>query len=146
MSISLEGLATVGGEETRALAYLKVVHNGQTYDWQRFIPPGMDVQTFVSTQEASVTAEIDAKEAEWAALDPKTREVEDPMTGETTTVAIEKGEIVRPTMPDYFAQRRAAYPSIGDQLDAQWKGGSAATAMQAKIEAVKSQYPKPSWI
>jgi hypothetical protein len=146
MSISLEGLVTVGGDETRALTHLKVVHNAQTYDWQRFIPPGMDLQVFMATQEASVKAEIDAKEAEWAALTPKTRDTEDPFTGEITTVDIDKSEVVRPTMPDYFAQRRAAYPSIGDQLDAQWKGGADAEAMQAKIDAVKAQYPKPSWI
>ena len=60
MSISLEGLVTVGGDETRALTHLKVVHNAQTYDWQRFIPPGMDLQVFTATQEASVKAEIDA--------------------------------------------------------------------------------------
>jgi hypothetical protein len=146
MSISLEGLVTVGGDETRALTHLKVVHNAQTYDWQRFIPPGMDLQGFMASQEASVKAEIDAKEAEWVALTPKTRDTEDTFTGETTTVDIEKSEVVRPTMPDYFAQRRAAYPSIGDQLDAQWKGGVDAEAMQAKINAVKAQYPKPSWI
>ena len=146
MSLSLEGLVSVGGDETRALTYLKVVHNGQTYDWQRFIPPGMALQDFMATQETSVKAEIDVKEAQWDALEPKTREVEDPLTGEITTVAIEKSEVVRPTMPDYFAQRRAAYPSIGDQLDAQWKGGAAADAMQLKIQAVKTQYPKPSWI
>jgi hypothetical protein len=146
MSISLEGLVTVGGDENRALTHLKVVHNGQTYDWQRFIPPGMALQDFMATQEASVKAEIDVKEAEWAALDPKTRDIEDPFTGEITTVDIDKSEVVRPTMPDYFAQRRAAYPSIGDQLDAQWKGGADAEAMHSKIDAVKAQYPKPSWI
>ena len=43
----------------------------------------------------------------------------------------------------YRAQRAAEYPSIGDQLDALWKGGDAASAMQAQVQAVKAKYPKP---
>ena len=43
----------------------------------------------------------------------------------------------------YIAKRQAEYPSIGDQLDALWKGGSAAEAMLAQIQAVKTKYPKP---
>jgi hypothetical protein len=146
MSMSLEGLGTVGGEESRALTYLKVIHNGQTYDWQRYVTAGVDLSQFVSGLNASVGSEIDAKEAEWAALTPKTREVTDPMTGETTTVDIDKSEVVRPDIPDYYAKRRSEYPAIGDQLDAQWKGGDAATDMQAKIQAVKTNNPKPSWL
>lgn len=143
MTISLEGLMTIGGDETRALAMVKVVHNEQNYDWQIFVPADVDLATFIENSEATVKAQIDAKEAEWGALDPKTREIEDPLTGETTTVDIEKSEIVKPDIPDYYAKRRAEYPSIGDQLDAFWKGGDAATAMLAKIQAVKDKYPKP---
>jgi hypothetical protein len=143
MSISLEGLMTVGGDETRALAMVKVNHNDQDYDWQIFVPNGVDLSTFITDSEAAVKAQIDAKEAAWTALDPKTREIEDPMTGETTTVDIDKSEIVRPDIPDYYAKRRAEYPSIGDQLDAFWKGGDEAAAMLLKIQAVKDKYPKP---
>lgn len=142
MSISLEGLMSLGGDETRALAMVKVEHNGQTYDWQMFIPEGVSLSEYVTNAEATIKAQIDAKEAEWEALTPKTREIEDPMTGETTTQDIPKDEIVRPDIPDYYAKRRAEYPSIGDQLDAFWKGGDAATAMLAKIQAVKDKYPK----
>ena len=42
----------------------------------------------------------------------------------------------------YKEQRAAEYPSIGDQLDALWKGGDAATEMLAKVQAVKNKYPK----
>ena len=35
------------------------------------------------------------------------------------------------------------YPSITDQLDAMWKGGTALEAMQAQISAVKQRFPKP---
>jgi hypothetical protein len=43
----------------------------------------------------------------------------------------------------YKYSRVAEYPSIGDQLDALWKGGEAATEMLAKVQAVKTKYPKP---
>ena len=47
-----------------------------------------------------------------------------------------------PVIPAYVSQRVASYPSIGDQLDALWKGGAEADAMKAKIQAVKTKYPK----
>lgn len=43
----------------------------------------------------------------------------------------------------YRDLRSAAYPSIGDQLDALWKGGADAAAMKAKIQEVKDRFPKP---
>jgi hypothetical protein len=39
-------------------------------------------------------------------------------------------------------KRRLEYPSIGDQLDALWKGGDALAEMRARIMAVKEKYPK----
>jgi hypothetical protein len=46
--------------------------------------------------------------------------------------------------PNTYKYKRAfEYPSIGDQLDALWKGGEAATEMLAKVQAVKTKYPKP---
>jgi hypothetical protein len=42
----------------------------------------------------------------------------------------------------YKAKRVAEYPPIGDQLDALWKGGDAAAEMLAKVQAVKTKYPK----
>jgi hypothetical protein len=44
---------------------------------------------------------------------------------------------------EYQRQRAVEYPPIGDQLDALWKGGDAAAAMLAQIQAVKNQFPKP---
>jgi hypothetical protein len=143
MSISLEGLMTVGGDETRALAMVKVNHNDQAYDWQIFVPADVDLATFIENSEATVKAQIDAKEAQWTALDPKTKQVVDGIMGEVIEVPIEKSEIVKPDIPDYYAKRRAEYPSIGDQLDAFWKGGDAEAEMLAKIQAVKNKYPKP---
>ena len=48
----------------------------------------------------------------------------------------------------YRELRRAAYPPIGDQLDALWKWleppeGTEAAEMRALWLAVKAQYPKP---
>ena len=42
----------------------------------------------------------------------------------------------------YKSKRAAEYPPIGDQLDALWKGGDAATEMLAKVQAIKTKYPK----
>ena len=42
----------------------------------------------------------------------------------------------------YITKRAAEYPAIGDQLDALWKGGDAAAEMLAKVQAVKTKYPK----
>ena len=43
---------------------------------------------------------------------------------------------------EYITKRAAEYPSIGDQLDALWKGGDAAAEMLALVQAVKNKYPK----
>lgn len=144
--VTITGIASnIEGEE-RALAHLQVSHNGNTYEWQRFIPSGtVNLEDFTSSIKQSVLDEIDSKEAEWAALEPKTRTVSDPLTGTEVTVPISKDEIVKPSIPDYYALRRNEYPSLGDQLDAIWKGaGSQAfTNMMSKIEEVKAKYPKP---
>ena len=66
------------------------------------------------------------------------------MTGQITEAPISKEEIVKPSIPDYYALRRSEYPSLGDQLDAVWKGtaSQAFLDMQAKIALVKAKYPK----
>lgn len=52
----------------------------------------------------------------------------------------------KPSVPEgemsYQEMRRLAYPSIGDQLDAIWKGGAAANEMRARIQFVKEKIPK----
>lgn len=128
-TVSLEGLQSGMAGEDRAIAILKVDHNGQTYDWQIYVPVGVDLSGFINGCGPRVGAEIDAKEAQWAAAPDG-----------------EKSDVVRPDIPDYYAKRRAAYPSFGEQLGAQWKGGQEAADMQAQIQAVKDKYPKPSWV
>lgn len=46
------------------------------------------------------------------------------------------------TATEYKRLREKEYPSIGDQLDALWKGGEAAEEMLARVQAVKAKYPK----
>tara|TARA_R110000772_G_scaffold44050_1_gene101410 strand:- start:481 stop:762 length:282 start_codon:yes stop_codon:yes gene_type:complete len=48
-----------------------------------------------------------------------------------------------PPAPTYQELRRAAYPPIGDQLDALWQKGEAEAAMLSTIMAVKAKHPKP---
>lgn len=43
---------------------------------------------------------------------------------------------------EYITKRASEYPTIGDQLDALWKGGDAAATMLATVQAVKNKYPK----
>jgi hypothetical protein len=51
-------------------------------------------------------------------------------------------ECTEQAITQYQRDRAAKYPPIGDQLDALWKGGDAATAMLAQVQAVKAKYPK----
>lgn len=144
-TISLEGLGSAGGNETRAIAYLKVTYNNQLYDWQVFVPENTSLDVFFATATPIIEGQIAKKELEWENLDPKTRTVKDPITGEDITVPINKEEIVRPDIPDYYALRRNEYPPLQEQLAAMWKGPSSDEyrAIQKKIQEVKNKYPKP---
>jgi len=145
-SVAIGGLQSGIQNEERAIALLSVVRKNQRYDWQVFVPlDAPDLGTFVNQVMPSVYADIDAKEAQWAALEPKTRTIEDPFTGQTTVVDIPKAEVVRPEIPDYYANRRAEYPPLAEQLDAFWKGPDSVEyeAMLSKIREIKSKYPKP---
>tara|TARA_R110000782_G_scaffold197495_1_gene286604 strand:+ start:363 stop:647 length:285 start_codon:yes stop_codon:yes gene_type:complete len=48
-----------------------------------------------------------------------------------------------PPAPSYQELRAAAYPPVGDQLDALWKGGEPEAAMKQIILDVKAEFPKP---
>lgn len=144
-SISLAGVQSMTPPEYRPLLLLTVVMNDQTYNWSIFMPPGQSYDEFLVEHADAIYADIAAKEALWDALDPKTRLIDDPMEMGQIEVPIAKEEIVRPDIPDYYANRRAEYPMLGDQLDALWKGSESPdfAAMIAKIQAVKDKYPKP---
>jgi len=146
ISINLVGIASNLPDENRALAYIEVNYNDVIYNWQIFIPPNIDnINEFLQTSQEYIINDIYSKELDWVALNPKTRTIDDPMTGQSVEVPIAKEEIVKPSIPDYYALRRSEYPSLGDQLDAMWKGSNsqAFTDMQSKIATVKAKYPKP---
>lgn len=144
--ILLTGLASNIENEDRALAYLEVNHNGNTYNWQIFIPNHVqDLSQYLDSVKQSILDDIDSKEAQWASLEPKTRTINDPMMdNETITIDISKDEIVKPSIPDYYALRRSEYPKLSDQLDAVWKGpdSQAFIDMKNKILEIKNKYPK----
>jgi hypothetical protein len=71
---------------------------------------------------------------------PFTAEEEAARDAEEAVFAIEQTEFAK---TQYQRDRATEYPPIGDQLDALWKGGDAATAMLAQVQAVKTKYPKP---
>lgn len=60
---------------------------------------------------------------------------------ETELAFSDRGRICLPT--DHVTLRGDAYPTIGDQLDALWKGGKAAEAMRMQIVSIKNRFPKP---
>lgn len=147
MSIEISGIFTPELPEERIIVYLKVNYKDIEYSWQRYAPVGVNFDEWIESIEASVYAEIDFKENEWENLDPKTRQINDSFGG-PTTVDISKDEIVRPDFPDYYAQRRSEYPSIGDQLDAISKGVNEPEYLEIlqRIQEVKNTYPKPGYL
>ena len=50
---------------------------------------------------------------------------------------------LQPKPAGYVEKRVSEYPSIGDQLDALWKGGDAAADMLTRVQDIKTKYPKP---
>lgn len=143
--INLQGIQTPGGEEDRDIAYIKVNIDGNEYDWKIYVPQNIDLTYYLENIKEYVALDIKQKELDWQNLEPKTKTITDPMTGETITVNINKEEIVAPTIPDYYALRRNEYPSLADQLGAMWKGPDSTEykQLQQKILYVKAKYPKP---
>lgn len=146
MQISMIGLYTPGGAEDRNIAYLKIDYNGNLYDWAVYVPldTGMELSEYFEYIKTTIQSDIDAKEAQWAALDPKTETIDDPF-GEQTVRDIDKSEIVHPDIPDYYAKRRAEYPPQNEQLGAIGKGIASDEYKEIirRIEEVKAKYPKP---
>lgn len=146
MAFTLEfsGIQSQPFPETRSLVFFEVIYDQTTYSWAMFVPDVNDAWAYVQSHSNDVKNQIDSKEAEWQALTPKTRTITD-IDGNQITVDISKDEVVRPDIPDYYAKRRAEYPSIGDQLDSFWKGVGSPEylEMQQKILEIKQKYPKP---
>jgi hypothetical protein len=148
MTVELKGLFTPPAPETRDIAHLEVVHNGNTYNWMVYTSQGVNIANSLASMETRIYAEIDYKEAQWAALEPKTRIELNRITMEETVVDIAKEEVVKPDYPDYYALRRNEYPVMGDQLGGISKGIDSVEYQDilTKIQAVKDKYPKPPYI
>ena len=152
MTVELKGIFTPPAPETRDVAHIEVVYNGNTYNWMVYTTQGIDIADSLASMETRIYAEIDYKEAQWAALEPKTKTVLRPfnhVTGESTVVVdIAKEEVVKPDYPDYYALRRNEYPLLGDQLGGISKGidSDEYQDILIKIQAVKDKYPKPPYI
>lgn len=144
MTITLTGIYTPPFPETRDLAMIEVIYKDNVYQWQMYVPREQDIQSYIDSQEVRIIAEIEVKEQEWAVLEPKYREIQNPLTGELIKIEILKEDIVKPEIPDYYAKRRDAYPAIGDQLDALWRGTDSPEfqALITRIQEVKATYPK----
>ena len=143
-TITLTGLYTPALPETRNIANIDVVHNDVTYQWQIYIPQEVDIATYLADSTARVAAEIDAKEYIWLTAE-KTKTI-DTGFGDAITFSVNKQDIVAPDIPDYYAKRRDAYPPIGEQMGAIFKGVDSVDfqTMQSAIQAVKDMYPKPN--
>ena len=131
--------------ETRALLLLEVVYNGNTYDWQIFCKEGMSHNDFLTEEiKQKIYDDIQKKEDEWENLTPKTRTVSDILGDGEMVVDIQKEEIVKPDIPDYYAKRRNEYPALGDQFDAIFKGVDSLEYQNIlqRIQEVKQKYPK----
>lgn len=144
ISISLEGLRSFNNEEDRSLADIKVEYNNNIYDWQIYIPSNVSISEYLESKKIAIQADIDNKETIWNEMTNKTRVIENSITGESFVVDIDKSEVVKADIPDYYAKRRAEYPSIGDQLGALWKGVNSIefTSMIESINQIKLKYPK----
>lgn len=146
MKVELKGLKTLEAPEDRGLLYLSVEYNSKIYDWILFIPSTEigNIQGFIDSSLELIQFEIDEKEELWTKME-KTKTIVDPITMEETVVEISKEEIVQPDFPDYYMKRRMEYPSVGEQLDAIWKGSSSPEykAILSNINEIKVTYPKP---
>jgi hypothetical protein len=146
MNILFKGLKTLEAPEDRGLIFIDVEYNNNIYDWHLFIPANRigDINGFIDDSIDFVKNDIDTKESIWESMEKQRIEI-DPFTNEEIVINIDKSEIVKPDFPDYYMKRRVEYPSIGEQLDAIWKGQNSSDFenMKNKILYVKESNPKP---
>ena len=153
MEINVKGIYTPGGIEDRNIVYLTVKSGSNTYDWEWYMPlnAGMDVGQFIDSQLSNIEADVAQKEAIWAGMVASgnvTTTITDPMTNQVETIPIQMESIVKATVPDYYALRRGAYPSLANQVGAVLNPDATPSIaeIQAKVLAVKALYPKPAWM
>lgn len=135
--IEFKGLKSGDAQDERTTFYLNVSIDGDTYPWFVKVAEGTDPATYLTANEDSILDAVQAKIDEWEETQPTTDD------GDGNEIPVSKADFVKPDYPDYFVKRKRAYPSLGEQLDAVWKGGQAQEDMADLIASIKAQYPKP---
>lgn len=148
-NIVLIGVANGTPQDDRTKLLIDIHYNNEIFPWEVRIPPTYTgtFDEYLTEHADEIYADLATKLQAWEDLDPKERQVPVGMmfgeTEETITVPITREEVVTPTYPDYYVLRANEYPSVAEQMDAFWKGGAAAEAMQQRILDIKNKYPKP---
>lgn len=146
--IKLLALETPPEPETRLLAHVEVTLADQVYDWRVYIPPSVtDRDAYLIQKLPEIVAEIQALESHWEQIkDTPLPDNLDPFQTNTGPQFPRREDVIKPQIPDYYALRRDSYPSLGEQLDAIWKGVNHPDwqRIQTLIQEVKARYPKPS--
>jgi hypothetical protein len=144
--VEITGISDNLINDERLKVYIDVTVSAGTFKWFVLVPPDQDLQTYIFDNEISITADVQKKVDSWEEGGKDIIIVpNNPMMGGTETVErkITIYDYVQPDYPDYWVHRKLAYPPIGQQLDAMWKGGQDAAMMEALIKAIKEKYPKP---
>jgi len=150
MKISITGIRSINN---RTLADLDIEYNEILYKWQAYVNgvSAAEWDAYIQSRSAIIQADIDAKEALWAAS-PKTKTITG-MFGEEETYPMSKDEIVKPDIPDYYDKRLLEYPPLADYVDAIVKKSSSDPIVAAVGEiqeqlyiatclTIKEKYPK----
>jgi hypothetical protein len=117
--------------------YIAVVkhENNKVTKWQDFESKS-DADAHIATYGGFVADSPDNNRMEYWLVDADKKTVTyDKSTADSDDAAL--------AAVAYKDVRRMAYPEIGDQLDALWKGGDAQAAMKVLVDKVKSDNPKP---
>ena len=116
--------------------YIAVVknENGKVTKYQDFDTQS-DADAHVATYSGFVVDKPSSERMDYWVVDADKKTV----TYDKSTADSYDAELIAVAYKDV---RRAAYPEIGDQLDALWKGGDAQAAMKVIVDKVKSDNPK----
>jgi len=143
--VVLRGVGSGNQQDDRTLLVVDVYYNDEIFSWELRVPPSYvgSFDDYLQLRSSQIIADVEKKLQEWEILEPKTRVIESPFSvQESQTVDILREEIVKPTYPDYYVLRSREYPSLAEQLDSMWKGGTSLEEMQQKISSIKEKYPK----
>lgn len=145
-NIVLIGVANGTPHDDRTRLVIDIYYNDEIFPWEVRVPPTYTgtFDEYLTEHANEIYTDLATKLQAWEDLDPKERQIPTGMVfGETITVPITREEVVAPTYPDYYVLRANEYPSLAEQMDAFWKGGTAADAMHQRIVDIKNKYPKP---